>query len=154
MDAILPLWEFAPALKTKLMYLAMVAQMMIAIYCYRAMSKARVAAVRAKRITPDEYKSTASEPEDLRALTRAVANQFEMPVLFYALLLATLTAGSQSWITVILAWSYVVLRGVHAGEMISSNNVMRRRRVFIRSAQVLLLIMVEFVLAVLFWIEI
>ena len=154
MDVLSQLWEFAPEIKTRLIYLAMLGQMAIAFYCYGTMSKARLAAGRAKRITADDYKSTASEPEDLRVLTRTVANQFEMPVIFYALLLATLSAGSQSWITVILAWAYVALRGVHAREMISSNRVLLRRRIFIRSAQVLLLMMVEFVLAILFWAEI
>ena len=150
MEGFMLLWDFAPLLKTKLIYLAMIGQMLIAIYCYTAMSRARVSAGKAKRIKPDDYKATHNEPEDLRVLTRAVANQFEMPVIFYALMLAVLTAATQSWITVVLAWLFVILRFVHAREMISSNRVLLRRKIFIQSARVLLLMVVEFTLVMLF----
>ena len=76
MDAFLWLWDFAPLLKTKLIYLAIIGQIAIAIYCYTAMSRARISAGRAKRITAEDYKATQNEPEDLRVFTRAVANQF------------------------------------------------------------------------------
>ena len=83
MEALMMLWDFAPELKTKLLYLAIVGQIIITIYCYSAMSKARVAAVRGNRMQPENYKATVDEPDDLRVFTRAVANQFEMPVVFY-----------------------------------------------------------------------
>ena len=154
MDAVMFLWDFAPAWKTKLLFLAMVGQVAIAIYAYTKMSKARVAAGRAKRITADDYKATKDEPEDLRVLTRAVANQFEMPVLFYVLVLASVTVSAHSWITVVLAWFYVVLRIVHMREMISDNRVLRRRKVFIHSARILLLMLVEFVIVLLFVVKV
>ena len=150
MDAVMMLWDFAPAFKTKLLYLAIVGQIVITIYCYSAMSKARVAAVRGQRMQPENYKATTDEPEDLRVFTRAVANQFELPVLFYVLVLAALMASTASWITVVLAWIYVILRFVHAKEMIGSNTVLRRRKIFIQSVRVFLLMVLEFVIALLF----
>ena len=150
MDALMLLRDFAPELKTKLLYLAIVGQIIITIYCYSAMSKARVAAVRGQRMQPENYKATVDEPEDLRVYTRAVANQFEMPVVFYVLVLAALMAATASWITVILAWTYVVLRYVHVKEMIGNNQVLLRRKIFIQSARVILLMVVEFVIALLF----
>ena len=149
MDALMMLWEFAPELKAKLLYLALIGQIVITIYCYSAMSKARVAAVRGNRVQPDNYKATTDEPEDLRVYTRAVANQFEMPVVFYVLVLAALVATTASWITVALAWIYVILRGIHAREMIGDNTVLKRRKIFIQSARVILLMVVEFVIALL-----
>jgi len=153
MDSLMFLWDFAPALKTKLIYLAIFAQMCLAIYAYIAMSRARLSAGRAKRISADDYKATKDEPEDLRVFTRAVANQFEMPVLFYALVLAMLVAAAHSWITVVLAWAYVAIRIIHMREMISNNRVKLRRNIFIYSTRVLLLMMVEFLLAILFVIQ-
>jgi hypothetical protein len=150
MDALTMLWDFAPEIKTKLLYLAIVGQFIITIYCYSAMSKARVAAVRGKRIQPENYKATADEPEDLRVYTRAVANQFEMPVVFYVLVLASVMAATASWITVVLAWAFVILRGVHAKEMIGDNQVLRRRKIFIFATRFLLLMVLEFVIALLF----
>ncbi|NRB29626.1 MAG: MAPEG family protein [Rhizobiaceae bacterium] len=149
MDALMMLWEFAPELKGKLLYLALIGQIVITIYCYSAMSKARVAAVRGNRVQPDNYKATTDEPEDLRVYTRAVANQFEMLVVFYVLVLAALMATTASWITVALAWIYVILRGIHAREMIGDNTVLKRRKIFIQSARIILLMVVEFVIALL-----
>ena len=149
MDALMMLWEFAPELKAKLLYLALIGQIVITIYCYSAMSKARVAAVRGNRVQPDNYKATTDEPEDLRVYTRAVANQFEMPVVFYVLVLASLMATTASWITVALAWIYVILRGIHAREMIGDNTVLKRRKIFIQSARIILLMVLEFVIALL-----
>ena len=153
MDSLIFLWEFAPALKTKLLYLAVFGQMCQAIYAYIAMSRARMSAGKAKRITADDYKATKDEPEDLRVLTRAVANQFEMPVLFYVVTLALISASAHSWITVVLAWAYVAVRTIHMREMISSNRVKLRRKIFIRSTQILLLMMAEFLLAILFLVQ-
>ena len=153
MDSLMLLWDFAPTFKTKLLYLAIFAQMCLAIYAYAAMSRARLAAGREKRITADDYKATKDEPEDLRVFTRAVANQFEMPVLFFALVLAMLVASAHSWITVLLAWVYVLTRIIHMREMISSNRVKLRRNIFIYSARILLLMMLEFLLAILFIIQ-
>ncbi|MEP0942737.1 MAG: MAPEG family protein [Rhizobiaceae bacterium] len=150
MDALMLLWDFAPELKTKLLYLAIVGQIVLTIYCYSAMSKARVAAVRGKRLQPESYKATVDEPEDLRVFTRAVANQFEMPVVFYVLVLAALMASAASWITVFLAWLFVLLRVVHVREMIGENVVLRRRKIFIQSARVIVLMVIEFVIALLF----
>ena len=149
MDALMMLWEFAPELKAKLLYLALIGQIVITIYCYSAMSKARVAAVRGNRVQPDNYTAPTDEPEDLRVYTRAVANQFEMPVVFYVLVLAALMATTASWITVALAWIYVILRGIHAREMIGDNTVLKRRKIFIQSARIILLMVVEFVIALL-----
>ena len=149
MDALMMLWEFAPELKAKLLYLALIGQIVITIYCYSAMSKARVAAVRGNRVQPDNYKATTDEPEDLRVYTRAVANQFEMLVVFYVLVLAALMATTASWITVALAWIYVILQGIHAREMIGDNTVLKRRKIFIQSARIILLMVVEFVIALL-----
>lgn len=150
MDALMLLWDFAPELKAKLLYLAIVGQIVLTIYCYSAMSKARVAAVRGNRLQPENYKATVDEPEDLRVFTRAVANQFEMPVVFYVLVLAGLMASAASWITVVLAWLFVLLRVVHVREMIGENVVLRRRKIFIQSARVIVLMVIEFVIALLF----
>jgi hypothetical protein len=154
MDSLTLLWEFAPALKTKLLYLSIIAQMLTTTYCYYAMWVARMAAGRAKRITANDYRANKDEPEDLRVFTRLVANQFELPVLFYALVLAILLASTQSWITIGLAWAFVILRFVHAREMITQNRVMLRRKIFFRAIQVLLLMILEFVIVLLFVVQV
>ncbi len=144
MDAILTLWTAAPELKTQLAVLAILANIALVIWCYSKMSKARVKAARAGTVDPEIYRAVGdAEPEDIRVYTRLVANQFESPVLFYALVITGLAIGVTSWITVILAFLYVILRIIHAREMAGDHNVLRRRKIFIRSFQVLLLLVID-----------
>ncbi len=149
MDMILAIWTFAPDLKAKLISLALILQMAIAIRCYMLMVTARMGAAKQGKIQPDQYKATVGEPEDVRVYTRAVANQFEMPVIFYALLIAGLALSVTSWLTVIMAFCYVALRVVHMREMTGENRVQKRRKVFIRSAQLIMLMMFEFLVSAL-----
>lgn len=150
MEALSLFWDFAPNLKMKLLYLSLVVQIALTIYCYGRMSGARVAAYKENRIEPDAYKATHNEPEDLRVYSRMVTNQFEMPVIFYALVLAFASIGIASWLTVLLAWVFVVFRILHAREMLDGNRVFLRRKLFINSARVIVVMVAEFTLALLF----
>jgi len=91
-----------------------------------------------------------AEPEEIRVYTRLVANQFEAPVLFYALIITGLAIGVTSWITVLLAFAYVFFRFSHAKEMAGEHVVLRRRKIFIQSIRILLLMVVELAISTLF----
>ena len=150
MDTLALIWTAAPDVKVKLLLLAMAAQMALTIKCYMQMSDARVSAAKAGRVTTDMYKSTDNEPEDLRVYTRAVANQFELPVMFYAIIIAGIAASMSSWISVVLAWLFVFLRYLHVQEMLATN-VLKRRKVFIYGMQVFLLMALDFIVSILFF---
>lgn len=155
MDALFSLWTFAPVIKTQLAVVAIVAQIALAIWCYSQMSRARMSAAKAGTVTADIYKAVGdAEPEEIRVYTRLVANQFEAPVLFYALMITGLAVGITSWLTIILAFAFVAFRIVHAREMAGEHVVMRRRRVFIRSMQVLLLMVIELLVSTLLFIQV
>ena len=147
MNALTALWDFAPDLKIRLLCLALAGQVIVTLTAYFKLSKARMTAVKAKQVEPDVFKSTRDEPEQLRVFTRAVANQFELPVIFYALIAASLALRVSSWLTVLLAFAFVALRCVHLQEMTGENRVFRRRRLFIRGMQVVLLMLVELLLS-------
>jgi hypothetical protein len=70
------------------------------------------------------------EPEFLAKPTRHYINLFETPVLFYAGCLAAMIAGVGGWVTVAIAWLYVVARLLHAWVHLGSNRVRLRLRVF------------------------
>jgi len=125
--------------------------MVITIWCYTHMSKARVRAAKSGEVSPDIYKAVGdAEPEEIRVYTRLVANQFESPVLFYALIITGLAIGVTSWITVLLAFAYVFFRFRHAKEMAGEHVVLRRRKIFIQSIRILLLMVVELAISTLF----
>lgn len=54
------------------------------------------------------------------------SNQFEVPVLFYALIALALPLRHVDLVIVLLSWVFVVTRFAHAGIFVSSNNVRQR----------------------------
>ena len=155
MDALLSLWTFMPAFKIKLVVIALIAQVFLTIWCYMQMSKARVKAAKSGAVSPDIYVAVGdAEPEELRVYTRLVANQFESPVLFYAMIVAGLAIGVTSWLTVVLAFLYVWFRYRHAKEMTGEHVVLRRRKIFVRSFQVLLIMVADLLVSTLFALQV
>ena len=151
LDSIDPLWTFASGLKIRILVVVVLTQMFIAVRLYTVMAKKRSQAVKAGEVEREVYRATQNEPEQLAVFTRAVANQFESPILFYTLIAMALALGVTSWITVILAIVFVALRWIHANEMIGEHVVLKRRAIFLRSFQVLLAMMVEFGVSALIW---
>ena len=142
-------WTFAPEWKIRLLVLVVLANMYLAFRLYGVMSRARFKAAKEGRVTVDTYKATQNEPEDVAVFNRAVANQFESPVIFYAIIAISLAIGVSSWVTVVLAALYVGLRWMHANEMIGEHVVLRRRKIFIRSVKVLMALMAELAISTL-----
>ena len=154
METIMLIWTAAPDLKIKLTVLAILLQIVITIWCYTQMSRARVAAYKDGRTTPEIYKAVGdAEPEEIRVYTRLVANQFEMPVLFYALVITGLAINVTSWVTVLLAFLYVFFRFLHAREMMGEHVVFRRRKLFFHSTRVVLAIIAELAISTVLFIQ-
>ena len=144
------LWTFKAAWKLKLLVVMVMAQMVLTIWLYIKMSKARFAAVKEGAATREDFSVVGSKPEVTGIYTRAVANQFELPVLFYVIILIGLALDISSWITVMLAFLFVVSRIVHAREMIGENRVMKRRGMFINSMRIFILLLLELLISTLF----
>ena len=60
-----------------------------------------------------------------------LANQFELPVLFYPLTIALYVTDGVTTFTVTLAWLFVISRYIHAWIHITSNRIRFRRPMFI-----------------------
>jgi hypothetical protein len=54
------------------------------------------------------------------------SNQFELPVLFYALIALALPLRHADLVIVLLSWVFVITRFAHAGIFVTSNNVRQR----------------------------
>lgn len=65
-------------------------------------------------------------PQKARQLSNSFDNQFQLPVLFYLAVLLGLVVGGTSWLDVVLAWAFVILRIAHAAIHVTSNHVYRR----------------------------
>lgn len=69
-------------------------------------------------------------PGPVQQANNNLRNQFELPVLFYVLVLMLLQIGRPGLAAVVLAWGFVALRIVHAWVHIGRNVVPLRRNVF------------------------
>lgn len=76
-------------------------------------------------------------------------NQFEIPVLFYALVAIGLPLRKMDLVLVLLSWVFVVTRFAHAGIFVTTNNVKHRSMAWIAGVIVLLVMWVYFALRML-----
>ena len=115
------------------------------------MAFGRIAAVRARKVHPRNIALREPNwPKHLMQLQNAFLNQFEMPILFYALtILALFTRTADLWF-VIPAWVFVALRLAHAYEHVTSNRVARRAIFFLAGAAVLCVMWIIFAIRILF----
>ncbi|MCQ8782862.1 MAPEG family protein [Mangrovibrevibacter kandeliae] len=72
-----------------------------------------------------------AEPAGCRLASRNLANQYELPVLFYAACLALHATNGASWLAVALAWVFALTRLVHAAIHLTVNHVPARGAAFI-----------------------
>ncbi len=77
-------------------------------------------------------------------------NQFQVPVLFYLLVILAATLQKADWLFVIMSWSFVASRYVHAAIHTTSNEINWRFSVFLAGAVVLLAMWIIFSLRILF----
>jgi hypothetical protein len=76
-------------------------------------------------------------------------NQFELPLLFYALIALAFPIRRADLVIVMLSWVFVVTRFAHAGIFVSSNNVQRRSLAWFAGVLVLFAMWVYFALKIL-----
>lgn len=76
-------------------------------------------------------------------------NQFELPVLFYALIALALPLRHADLFIVLMSWMFVVTRFAHAGVFITSNDLGRRSTVWIAGVLVLLVMWIYFAVKIL-----
>lgn len=91
----------------------------------------RIPEMKRSRIDPQRLAGSADKGllKDTRASDNFI-NLFEVPVLFYVLVLATMQVGVHDAVLLALAWAFVVLRALHSGIQCSYNRVMHRFTVY------------------------
>ena len=88
-------------------------------------------------------------PAKATQIGNCFSNQFEIPVLFYALIALALPLHKTDLFIVLMSWVFVVTRFVHAGIFVTSNNVRHRGSAWFAGALVLLVMWVYFALKIL-----
>jgi hypothetical protein len=106
------------------------------------LGRARFRAGRAGVVRVEDIAIDSSRwPDDIRKLSNNFDNQFQIPVLFYAILPLLIILVKVDWVQVALAWAFVASRILHSQIHTGRNEVIRRFQVFL----------LGFILVVIMW---
>jgi hypothetical protein len=97
------------------------------IFClYGLLVRRRAAVVNAGKVERSAFLENHAEPEESRVVNKAIANQFELPVLFYAISILLFMMEADNIVSVSLAWLFVLSRYLQAYMHITGNLPLRR----------------------------
>ncbi len=88
-------------------------------------------------------------PEQATQYANAFRNQFELPVLFYALCILAIITRQADYLFVVLAWLFVIARIAQAAIFVTYNKLMHRGAAYFFGAIVLVLMWIVFAVDVL-----
>jgi hypothetical protein len=98
---------------------------------YTWLTFARLRAVRRGEVDYGAFVLGREEPIEIARITRNLANQFELPAIFYALVVLLVALDRVTTIDLVAAWIFVAGRVVHTLVQTLTDNVPLRGRVFV-----------------------
>lgn len=109
----------------------MILQVILTFCVYGLLLNRRIAAVRSGQVKVGTFRGREDgEPELSRSVHNNLANQFELPVLFYAACLALFVTNGVSLFAVVVAWIFALSRIAHAIVHLGANRLSRRQPLF------------------------
>ena len=111
-----------------------IAQVVLVFVVYVVLGIRRADAVKSGAVKVGQFKTRTTEPDVSATAANNVLNQFELPVLFYAGCLALLLITGVSYLTLTLAWLFVLTRYCHAWVHLTSNYLRHRSALFFAGA--------------------
>jgi hypothetical protein len=97
---------------------------------YAWLTVARAQAVKRGEAESSSFVLGREEPLPVARITRNLANQFELPAIFYALVVLLIALGKVTTFDVIAAWVFVAGRVIHTLVQTLTDNVPLRGQVF------------------------
>jgi hypothetical protein len=97
---------------------------------YTWLTVARTRAVKRGEIDYSAFLLGRDEPLAIARITRNLANQFELPAIFYALVILLIVLGKVTMFDVVAAWVFVAGRVIHTLVQTLTDNVPMRGNVF------------------------
>ncbi len=88
-------------------------------------------AVKRGEVEYSSFEFNREEPPAVARIRLNLANQFELPVLFYALVILLIALGQVTMFDVIAAWVFVAGRVIHTLVQTLTDNVPLRGQVFV-----------------------
>jgi hypothetical protein len=124
----------------------MLAQIGWTVVLYAWLTIARARAVARGEVKYSAFALGRNEPADVARITRNLANQFELPVIFYAVVVLLVVIGRVSTIDVLAAWVFVAGRVIHTLVQTLTDDVPLRGRVFLINFAALVVLVVHVVM--------
>ena len=126
------------------------AQILLTFVIMVLMGSARVRALKERQVKiSDIALSGDAFPDKARQVANNFTNQFETPVLFFALVLIAIYVGATGRVMAFLAWGFIASRLAHAYVHITSNNVRLRFNVYLAGIAALALMWIIIVIELL-----
>ena len=122
---------------------------LVTLFVYIPMSRSRVAAVKSGKAKARDFKLIQNEPEESLQFSNVLRNQYETPILFYAVCLAAYVSENTGSFLIVLAWVYAISKTIHVYVHATSNNLRIRRPMFMVAYGVLIVMWVVFALSLL-----
>ena len=97
---------------------------------YAWLTYARTMAVRRGEVEYSCFVRGQDEPLHVARITRNLANQFELPAVFYAVVVLLIALGAVTMFDVVAAWVFFVGRVIHTLVQTLTDNVPLRGQVF------------------------
>jgi hypothetical protein len=97
---------------------------------YALLGMRRAKMIRAGKIAKSDYCENRDEPAESLVVKNCLANQFELPVLFYACCILLYITEADNVVAGGLAWVFVALRYAHAAVHVTSNDLRYRSPIF------------------------
>jgi hypothetical protein len=97
---------------------------------YAWLTVARAQAVKRGEVSYSSFEFNREEPPAVARIRLNLANQFELPVIFYALVVLLIALGKVTLFDVIAAWVFVAGRVIHTLVQTLTDNVPLRGNVF------------------------
>lgn len=126
-----------------LIFLPVLLQIALTVWMYIRLASAKAQAVKNNQV--DEARRALHDdawPESVQKINNNIRNQFEVPVLFYVLVVMLFELGVAGVLAQGLAWAFVLSRMAHAYVHTGSNVVAVRRPIFMLGCLLVLAMLV------------
>jgi len=119
------------AMQNTMIFLPVLLQALLTILVYLALGAAKSRAMK-NGLVDLERRALYNDawPENVQKINNNIRNQFEVPVLFYVVVIVLWLLEAAGALALLLAWLFVASRIVHAYIHLGSNYVPARRAVF------------------------
>jgi hypothetical protein len=117
--------------QTQLLLLPAFVQFALTVYVLTRMGQGRVRAVRSGQVKRSEIDTKTAYSETVQKFANNYQSQFELPALFYVVLVLALATELNDYLLIGLAWAFVGARLVHSLVHTGSNRIATRFKIFV-----------------------